>query len=245
MRSAFGSYDACEVFVVSQKLSDQSRGYLVSGICIAIIFGVYLLTRGNEQTALQSERERQDEVCFDELAAYIASRRVIEANLRSPTSAEFPSYSDRLVEVRDLGNCRHLVLGYVDADNAFGANIRNYYSLIVEYQIGKDLWRGETATLAISPDRAVVVRDAGIVEGVFGNSGSQQETKPLLSPAPDPQRELIRSIQDKLQDKGFNPGPPDGRMGPRTRSAIGKFQLSNGLLVTGEPSQELLDQLSK
>lgn len=43
----------------------------------------------------------------------------------------------------------------------------------------------------------------------------------------------IRSAQQALSDLGFDPGPVDGLMGPKTAAAIRKFQGSNGLRSTG------------
>jgi peptidoglycan hydrolase-like protein with peptidoglycan-binding domain len=39
-------------------------------------------------------------------------------------------------------------------------------------------------------------------------------------------REAIRSLQERLRDAGFDPGPIDGFVGPRTRSALQKYQAS-------------------
>jgi lipid-binding SYLF domain-containing protein len=46
-------------------------------------------------------------------------------------------------------------------------------------------------------------------------------------------------IQNALSAKGYDPGPADGLMGPKTRDAIGQFQSDNGLAVTREPSAAL------
>lgn len=43
----------------------------------------------------------------------------------------------------------------------------------------------------------------------------------------------VRDVQVKLQERGFNPGPIDGLMGPKTRAALREFQRSRNLQVTG------------
>ncbi|HET7344039.1 MAG TPA: peptidoglycan-binding domain-containing protein [Methylomirabilota bacterium] len=43
----------------------------------------------------------------------------------------------------------------------------------------------------------------------------------------------VRTAQQGLKDKGFDPGPIDGRMGPRTKAAITDFQKKENLKVTG------------
>jgi formate hydrogenlyase subunit 3/multisubunit Na+/H+ antiporter MnhD subunit len=71
-----------------------------------------------------------------------------------------------------------------------------------------------------------------------GPSGSRE---PLA--APQPSRALVTAVQQTLQQRGYNPGPADGLMGPRTASAIGRFQRERGLEDTGRISFALLDQL--
>lgn len=43
----------------------------------------------------------------------------------------------------------------------------------------------------------------------------------------------IQELQQALKDEGFDPGPVDGDLGPRTREAIRAFQKANGLTVDG------------
>ncbi len=45
----------------------------------------------------------------------------------------------------------------------------------------------------------------------------------------------IRQIQEQLAAAGYDPGPIDGLMGPRTRAAVQQFQQANGLQVDGDP----------
>ncbi len=51
------------------------------------------------------------------------------------------------------------------------------------------------------------------------------------------------SIQNALRSRGYDPGPVDGIMGPRTREAIRRFQGDQGVQITGEPSAQLRDML--
>ena len=54
---------------------------------------------------------------------------------------------------------------------------------------------------------------------------------------------VVYQLQVALNANGFDAGPADGLMGNRTRSAITSYQQQNGLLVTGQPSQSLLQHL--
>ncbi len=63
----------------------------------------------------------------------------------------------------------------------------------------------------------------------------------LAVPAQD--AELITKVQSALKDKGLDPGPIDGLMGPRTSKALSDFQIRNDIQVTGEINKETLDRL--
>jgi peptidoglycan hydrolase-like protein with peptidoglycan-binding domain len=60
---------------------------------------------------------------------------------------------------------------------------------------------------------------------------------------PEMRRAYIRGIQEELAAHGYDPGPADGLLGPKTREAIGKYQRDAGLAVDGVASKELLDHL--
>ncbi len=47
----------------------------------------------------------------------------------------------------------------------------------------------------------------------------------------------VRSLQQRLSDAGFNPGPIDGIYGGLTEQAVGQFQTANGLTASGSVDQ--------
>jgi len=71
--------------------------------------------------------------------AYWMSKQFVENNLKSPSTADFPSYNDPKVSVAILGDKEYRVNAYVDAQNAFGAMIRTTYHCVVKYKYG-DTW---------------------------------------------------------------------------------------------------------
>lgn len=66
---------------------------------------------------------------------------------------------------------------------------------------------------------------------------------PSLAPAALT-REQIMAMQKSLITRGYNPGEPDGVMGPATRSALSSFQKDAGLIADGFPNQAALEKLS-
>ncbi|WP_306027246.1 peptidoglycan-binding protein [Stappia sp. MMSF_3263] len=70
----------------------------------------------------------------------------------------------------------------------------------------------------------------------------QPETAPRANVSVEPQ-EIVMSVQRLLAKRGFDPGTPDGQVGPRTREAVRAFQEANGLPVTGAISKDLVKVL--
>jgi formate hydrogenlyase subunit 3/multisubunit Na+/H+ antiporter MnhD subunit len=61
--------------------------------------------------------------------------------------------------------------------------------------------------------------------------------------APPLTNELVLLIQKHLKALGFDAGPTDGLIGPRTRSAIRDFQTDRGMEPTGAITFDLLDRI--
>ncbi|KAI9129282.1 hypothetical protein [Acaryochloris sp. CCMEE 5410] len=81
-----------------------------------------------------------EEACADTTTAFVMSQSFVKKHLKSPGTAEFPYTSSKDVNIEYQGNCRHKVWAYVDAQNSFGATIRNRYYVEVKNKIGTDTW---------------------------------------------------------------------------------------------------------
>lgn len=66
-----------------------------------------------------------------------------------------------------------------------------------------------------------------------GKDGSEHAatTRPATSGYDTSQ---VRSVQQALNDRGYDAGPVDGQWGPATRDAVRRFQQASGLAPTGE-----------
>lgn len=63
------------------------------------------------------------------------------------------------------------------------------------------------------------------------------------APASSSQKDLVREIQQRLVELGFDPGPVDGLLGQKTRAAITAFQRRQGLAADGRATPQVLDAL--
>ena len=73
-----------------------------------------------------------------------------------------------------------------------------------------------------------------------GDEAVRPMAGPRRSTAPGPPRPgQIRAVQHSLARLGYDPGPEDGRLGPRTRAAIRAYQAASGLTADGRLTPEL------
>ncbi|HRN75551.1 peptidoglycan-binding domain-containing protein [Ottowia sp.] len=71
-------------------------------------------------------------------------------------------------------------------------------------------------------------------------------TAPAPAPrAPAPLNMSVRDAQQRLLDKGYDPGTVDGVAGPRTASALRQFQRDQGLMATGRLDSVTIQALGR
>lgn len=89
---------------------------------------------------------------------------------------------------------------------------------------------------------------AGGVGGAYvghettGKSGTVTATTRSITPT-SYDASTVRSVQQALNDRGYNAGPVDGQYGTATQYAVKRFQMVAGLPVTGELERPTLDAL--
>ena len=66
--------------------------------------------------------------------------------------------------------------------------------------------------------------------------------RPSRESAPPPPR-FVREAQRTLRDLGYQPGPLDGVVGPRTKRALVRYQMVERIEVTGELDSETMVRL--
>jgi peptidoglycan hydrolase-like protein with peptidoglycan-binding domain len=78
--------------------------------------------------------------------------------------------------------------------------------------------------------------------------GSQQQTGMKATQGSGMTHQLnhqqVKEMQKLLNERGFEAGPVDGIIGPKTTKAVREYQESRGLVATGNPDEETLKELA-
>jgi hypothetical protein len=82
--------------------------------------------------------------------------------------------------------------------------------------------------------------DAKATTDAKAATGAKHAARPA-GPQSDP--ETVAALQTRLKDLGYDPGPPDGQLGPRTRAAIRAYQKTEGLEADGQVTASLLEHI--
>ena len=80
------------------------------------------------------------EKCADKSMAFTMSTELVRRQLKAPSTAEFPSFGDDFVYVSTKPGCAFRVLAWVEAQNAFGAQLRTNYAITLAYLPGDNRW---------------------------------------------------------------------------------------------------------
>jgi hypothetical protein len=109
------------------------KGFFLVFVCLLLLGAIIQMFESPEQRA-----ERQDEEILR--SAVYTSREFIKGRLRSPSTAEFASFEDSMAYEIKAEPGMYQVKTHVDAQNAFGAMLRETFVLKMERLPG-DRWR--------------------------------------------------------------------------------------------------------
>lgn len=83
---------------------------------------------------------QREKACSAEIPAYVMAQSFVEKRLKAPSTAKFPLITADGVKTQYLGECIHNIVGYVDAQNGFGAVLRTRYQVKLKNNPVDDTW---------------------------------------------------------------------------------------------------------
>lgn len=112
--------------------------FVVSAVAL-MLGAIFLITAMGNPTPDRNAGTRapRKAKCDDGYMAYAKAERAVKAALKAPSTAKFPGYSS--VQISVLPNCQYIVMGYVDAQNSFGAMIRSSFAVKLQ-EFDNDRW---------------------------------------------------------------------------------------------------------
>lgn len=96
------------------------------------VISIYAVAKCSDSTKEDPNADRSS-------MAYIQCKDFVKSRLKSPASAEFPSYSSATVYKPSPDMQQYTVTAYVDAQNSFGANLRSRFICEIEWNGAKSL----------------------------------------------------------------------------------------------------------
>ena len=87
-----------------------------------------------------SSKPKGPNECGTKSMAFVMSQEFVKKKLKAPATAVFPWMSSEGVTIEQRARCEYRVSAYVDAENSFGAKLRNTYSVDLRYQSTDETW---------------------------------------------------------------------------------------------------------
>ena len=111
-----------------QKKVFSKKMKIIVGILWLFVFIIFIsaLSGGSDSTGT-------GEVEITDSKVHIMSKSYVENVLKSPSTANFPSYDYSFF---DLGDNKYKIVSYVDSQNGFGAQVRSDYLVTLSYNSG-------------------------------------------------------------------------------------------------------------
>lgn len=119
-----------------------------------------------------------------------------------------------------------------------------------------------TAACSTDDAKGVTCKGAAAIDNLFGVSGSEGNAKDCgggahqsagrtgdAAPATiagndlSTDRSVVTDLQKRLNELGYDAGPADGQMGPKTRTAIRSYQKKSGVAPDGRLTASLMERI--
>ena len=118
----------------------KNREGILALLALAVVSGILLLAAvdcAEEQPAARRRRKKYG----TKLGAWVMAQHFVKRELRAPSTADFGlgEQSPRKC-VADLGDGLYLARGWVDAQNAFGAQVRSTFVVKLRF-LGDNRWK--------------------------------------------------------------------------------------------------------
>lgn len=198
--------------IYKQRQRAKTVGPIVAGVVLSVAgFAVFmlavaaLLQIGQGQSVLGKDAEERRST------AYYTARDFVRKSLKSPASADFPTFRSRdagAVRVKGSKNS-YQAWGYVDAQNAFGAMLRSEWVAYLE-NVNGDRWRLQYLRLGdeeygVNPQIAKAAAKAAqrIADAEAAEKQTEEDERQRQKQLEEQQREALASRYKQIKEQYF------------------------------------------
>ncbi|GLP98708.1 hypothetical protein GCM10007891_05620 [Methylophaga thalassica] len=125
----------CGVSSPGMKPGEMAKGCL--GIIVFALIGSAILATCSEDV---TPEQRAEKTCTSDFHAAAMAQKFVRDRLKSPSTADFVGSVGAGIQASYIGECTHIIVGKVDAQNSFGATVRNTYMVELKYNKADDTY---------------------------------------------------------------------------------------------------------
>lgn len=129
---------ACPICTKKERKQASPLAIILGLAAVAIFIGIGATLTPDTPATKPDAKSTKPVNRLTETQAYIMSQQFVKDRLKAPATADFPWQDE--ATIRKTGPGEFLVLSYVDAQNAFGANIRNHYACKISSDDNGKTW---------------------------------------------------------------------------------------------------------
>lgn len=118
--------------------------------------------------------------CTDKGTAYLNAIDYVQSALKAPATAKFASMHESKIEPGK--NCDFHIEGWVDAQNSYGALIRNYYMMDVYFDKPSNRWEALGPTLYMNIDRQAFRNWSNTLKAARAIGDQKASREPITTP---------------------------------------------------------------
>lgn len=109
---------------------------IIACVLVLPVWGLIAIFSGGGDSS-ETQAEEQKTVEFDSIRAWQSVQDDVKNQLKAPSTAKLSSYGNSTVKKHPTEPSTYVVRGYVDAENSFGAMLRqNYIATVVFFPNG-------------------------------------------------------------------------------------------------------------
>ena len=126
---------------LDQIINKKNITKILVSFFVAVLSIMFIVSQYNstlEEGRKKFKQEKEDQIKRQHGSvngAWAYMQIFVEQRLKSPKSADFP-FGGGTYHTTDLGGGRYKINSYVDAENAFGANIRTHFNGVIKRKDG-------------------------------------------------------------------------------------------------------------